>query len=74
MASEAADALAILRGEERIDILFSDVVMPGGMNGVQLSVDPANPMPFAAPGVSRLPKLARPPPPSLRLMSLNRPG
>jgi signal transduction histidine kinase len=28
-----------LRGPERIDILFSDVVMPGGMNGVQLAVE-----------------------------------
>lgn len=32
-------ALDRLRGPERIDILFSDVVMPGGMNGVQLAVE-----------------------------------
>ena len=30
-----------LRGAERIDILFSDVVMPGGMNGVQLAAEAA---------------------------------
>ena len=38
-ATQASEALARLRGPERIDILFSDVVMPGGMNGVQLSVE-----------------------------------
>ncbi|MFC0408699.1 MASE4 domain-containing protein [Roseomonas elaeocarpi] len=38
-ARNAGEALAILRGPERVDILFSDVVMPGGMNGVQLAVE-----------------------------------
>ena len=38
-ATRAAEALDRLRGPERVDILFSDVVMPGGMNGVQLSVE-----------------------------------
>ncbi|MCJ2081848.1 MASE4 domain-containing protein [Methylobacterium sp. J-090] len=38
-ATHAAAALDRLRGPERIDIMFSDVVMPGGMNGVQLSVE-----------------------------------
>ncbi|MFD0934977.1 ATP-binding protein, partial [Methylobacterium trifolii] len=38
-ASHAAAALDRLKGPDRIDILFSDVVMPGGMNGVQLSVE-----------------------------------
>ncbi|UMY16410.1 MASE4 domain-containing protein [Methylobacterium organophilum] len=38
-ATHAAAALDRLRGPERIDILFSDVVMPGGMNGVQLAVE-----------------------------------
>jgi CheY-like chemotaxis protein len=38
-AEDAQSALAILRSHARIDILFSDVVMPGGMNGVQLSVE-----------------------------------
>ncbi|BAU88646.1 PAS/PAC sensor hybrid histidine kinase [Methylorubrum populi] len=35
----ASEALDYLRGVERIDILFSDVVMPGGMNGSQLAVE-----------------------------------
>ncbi len=38
-AVDAPSALAVLRSDARIDILFSDVVMPGGMNGVQLSVE-----------------------------------
>ena len=38
-ATRASEALDRLRGPDRIDILFSDVVMPGGMNGVQLSVE-----------------------------------
>ncbi len=37
-ARDAAEALELLRGEKRVDILFSDIVMPGGMNGVQLAV------------------------------------
>ena len=36
-AGDARAALEILRGDGRIDILFSDVVMPGGMNGAQLA-------------------------------------
>jgi CheY-like chemotaxis protein len=36
-ASNAAEALAIIDGGERIDLLFSDVIMPGGMNGRQLA-------------------------------------
>ena len=38
-ARDAAEALERLRGEGRIDVLFSDIVMPGGMNGVQLAVE-----------------------------------
>jgi PAS domain S-box-containing protein len=38
-ATNAHLALERLRGPERIDIMFSDVVMPGGMNGVQLAVE-----------------------------------
>jgi signal transduction histidine kinase len=38
-AIDAQSALSILRSNARIDMLFSDVVMPGGMNGVQLSVE-----------------------------------
>lgn len=35
--SNAAEALAVLRSRDRIDLLFSDIVMPGGMNGVELA-------------------------------------
>lgn len=36
-AAEARRALELLRGEEPIDLLFTDVVLPGGMNGRQLA-------------------------------------
>nr|WP_321984247.1 ATP-binding protein [uncultured Lichenicoccus sp.] len=39
VSRNAREALEHLRGSERIDILFSDVVMPGGMNGAQLAVE-----------------------------------
>jgi signal transduction histidine kinase/CheY-like chemotaxis protein len=38
-ANHAQAALELLRQDQRIDILFSDVIMPGGMNGVQLTVE-----------------------------------
>jgi len=38
-ALNAAQALDILRGDNPVDLLFSDVIMPGGMNGVQLTVE-----------------------------------
>jgi signal transduction histidine kinase len=38
-ASNAAEALAIIDGPERIDLLFTDVIMPGGMNGRQLAIE-----------------------------------
>ena len=37
VARDAKEALDHLTGAERIDILFSDIVMPGGMNGSQLA-------------------------------------
>ena len=37
-AHNAAAALEVLGGNTAIDILFSDVVMPGSMNGVELAV------------------------------------
>jgi CheY-like chemotaxis protein len=33
----AADALEALAGGRSIDVVFSDVMMPGGMNGVELA-------------------------------------
>ena len=36
-ATNAAEALTILERATSIDVLFSDIVMPGGMNGVELS-------------------------------------
>jgi CheY-like chemotaxis protein len=38
-ASNAREALTHLQHNERIDVLFSDIVMPGGMNGVELSLE-----------------------------------
>ena len=38
-AVNAAQALEILRGDDPVDLLFSDVIMPGDMNGVQLAVE-----------------------------------
>ena len=36
-ASDGNEALQRLRGRRKIDLLFSDVVMPGGLTGVQLA-------------------------------------
>lgn len=36
-APDSIDALKRLHSDERIDIMFSDVVMPGGMTGVELT-------------------------------------
>src|SRR5450631_1407383 len=38
-ASNAAEALAIINGPEHIDLLFTDVIIPGGMNGRQLATE-----------------------------------
>ena len=38
-AGNAAQALEILKGDQPVDLLLSDVIMPGGMNGVQLTVE-----------------------------------
>jgi signal transduction histidine kinase len=37
-AVDAARALEILKGDRPIDLLFSDVIIPGGANGAQLAV------------------------------------
>jgi signal transduction histidine kinase/CheY-like chemotaxis protein len=38
-AGNGAEALAIIDGLERIDLLFTDVIMPGGLNGRQLATE-----------------------------------
>jgi signal transduction histidine kinase len=38
-ATNAQEAMDVLRTDVKIDVLFSDVVMPGGMNGAQLAVE-----------------------------------
>ena len=38
-ASNAVEGLAIINGAERIDLLFTDVIIPGGMNGRQLATE-----------------------------------
>jgi len=38
-ASNATEALAIINGSERIDLLFTDVIIPGGMNGRQVATE-----------------------------------
>jgi CheY-like chemotaxis protein len=36
-AADSAGAAELLRGDEPIDLLFTDVVLPGGMTGRQLA-------------------------------------
>jgi signal transduction histidine kinase/CheY-like chemotaxis protein len=38
-AGNAAEALAVIDGPERIDLLFTDVMLPGGVNGRQLAAE-----------------------------------
>jgi CheY-like chemotaxis protein len=38
-ARDGPDALEILRHDTRIDLLFTDIVMPGGMHGPQLAAE-----------------------------------
>ncbi|MBR0715228.1 PAS domain S-box protein [Bradyrhizobium liaoningense] len=40
-AANAAEALAIIDGDDGIDLLFTDVIMPGAMNGRQLADEAA---------------------------------
>jgi PAS domain S-box-containing protein len=37
LATSAADALALLRQDDEIDLVFTDIMMPGGMNGAELA-------------------------------------
>ncbi|WP_027583992.1 ATP-binding protein [Bradyrhizobium sp. Ai1a-2] len=36
-AQDGADAIRILRDDKRFDLLFSDIMMPGGISGVELA-------------------------------------
>ncbi|MBE1159650.1 response regulator [Dyella acidiphila] len=36
--SDGIKALALLKGEQVVDLLFTDVMMPGGMDGIELAV------------------------------------
>ncbi|MBI3994216.1 MAG: PAS domain S-box protein [Candidatus Lambdaproteobacteria bacterium] len=38
-AADAATALEVLRGATEVDLLFTDVVLPGGMSGVALAAE-----------------------------------
>ncbi len=38
-AQNGREALEIVKGGEKIDILFSDIVMPGGINGAELAAE-----------------------------------
>jgi signal transduction histidine kinase/CheY-like chemotaxis protein len=44
-AGNAAEALAIVDRGERIDLLFTDVMLPGGMNGRQLATEAGKRLP-----------------------------
>ena len=41
VAADAAEALAIVDAGEKFDLLFTDVIMPGQMNGRQLAEEVA---------------------------------
>ena len=41
-AANAAEALAIVERKTEFDLLFTDVIMPGGMNGGQLAAEIAD--------------------------------
>jgi CheY-like chemotaxis protein len=38
-ASNGPEALSVLRSAERIDLLFTDIIMPGSINGRELSIE-----------------------------------
>jgi len=40
-AGDGAEALEVLRGPEHVDLLFTDVVMPGGLSGPRLAEEAA---------------------------------
>jgi CheY-like chemotaxis protein len=38
-AGNSSEALEIIKSGEKVDLLFSDIVMPGGMSGTQLAAE-----------------------------------
>jgi PAS domain S-box-containing protein len=44
-ASDAAEALSVIAGEGGVDVVFSDVIMPGEMNGIDLAEEVARQWP-----------------------------
>ena len=73
LCHDAPSALAILRDEGRFDLVFFDIVMPGGMSGIEMAEQiacdaPKLPILLAtgysnaalAPGALRFPVLAKP--------------
>src|SRR5260370_12861469 len=46
-ASDAHGALEIIRRGEPIDLIFTDIVMPGGQTGVELAVEARDLLPDA---------------------------
>jgi len=38
-AVNGREALKLIQSDTRIDLLFSDIVMPGGLNGIELSIE-----------------------------------
>ena len=45
-AGNASEALAIIDGAEKIDLLFTDIVMPGSINGRELAIEALNRRPL----------------------------
>jgi signal transduction histidine kinase/ActR/RegA family two-component response regulator len=39
LAHDGREALQIVKAPHKVDLLFSDIVMPGGINGVQLAIE-----------------------------------
>lgn len=70
LATNATDALNRLQRREKIDLVFSDVVMPGGMNGIALAQEIGNHYPqmpvVLTSGYSDVVQTARPDFPILR--------
>jgi CheY-like chemotaxis protein len=41
-AGDAGEALAVIDGDEKIDLLLTDVIMPGVISGWQLAIEASN--------------------------------